>query len=234
MILWFYQIRVCISNIKGRLREVAFQNKLIAAGNKVYGRAKISPDSVFEGKNVVNHGCELKWMKVGFGTYFGQDCYFERTRIGRYTCIASRVKVVAGRHPTEDFVSMHPAFFSKAQFELFGYINEQKYKELKFVDEKNRIAVEIGNDVWVGSDVKIMEGVKIADGAVIGTGAVVTKDVEPYTIVAGVPARKIGRRFTEKQAEALLHIRWWDKGEKWIAEHAGEFDNVQAFVLKYL
>ena len=70
--------------------------------------------------------------------------------------------------------------------------------------------IEIGNDVWIGKDCVIMSGIKIGSGAVIGVRSIVTKDVEPYTIVAGSPAKPIRKRFTDEQIEKLLEIRWWD------------------------
>lgn len=68
----------------------------------------------------------------------------------------------------------------------------------------------IGNDVWIGYDAIIMPGVKIGDGAIIGTRAVVTKDIPPYTIVGGVPAKPIRKRFDDKTIEKLLSIKWWN------------------------
>lgn len=76
----------------------------------------------------------------------------------------------------------------------------------------------IGSDVWIGANAIILEGLKIGDGAVIGAGAVVTKDVAPYSIVAGVPARLIGQRFSEDIIIGLLKKRWWDAPEKEIKE----------------
>ena len=72
----------------------------------------------------------------------------------------------------------------------------------------------IGNDVWIGYEAVILAGVTIGDGAIIGSRAVVTKDVPPYTIVGGVPARPIRRRFDDETVEALLHLRWWDWDEE--------------------
>ena len=68
----------------------------------------------------------------------------------------------------------------------------------------------IGNDVWIGYEAVILSGVTVGDGAVIGARAVVTKDVPPYTVVGGVPAKEIKKRFDEKTVEALLNLRWWD------------------------
>ena len=74
----------------------------------------------------------------------------------------------------------------------------------------NKGDIVIGNDVWIGYEAVIMAGVKIGDGAVIGTRAVVTKDVEPYTIVGGVPAKPIKKRFNDETINAMLEIKWWD------------------------
>ena len=77
-----------------------------------------------------------------------------------------------------------------------------------------------------------MGGCTIGDGAIVAAGALVNKDVEPYSIVAGQPARVIGNRFEDNEKRALLELRWWDKPENWIKEHAEEFDNVERFLSK--
>ncbi|MCI9186070.1 MAG: CatB-related O-acetyltransferase [Oscillospiraceae bacterium] len=84
-------------------------------------------------------------------------------------------------------------------------------------DNKGNIVV--GNDVWIGYEAVILAGVTIGDGAIIGTRAVVTKDVPPYTIVGGVPAKPIRRRFPEETAEKLLELQWWNWSRERIAEH---------------
>ena len=74
----------------------------------------------------------------------------------------------------------------------------------------NKGDIVIGNDVWIGYEAVIMSGVTIGDGAIIGTRAVVTKDVPPYTIVGGVPAKQIRKRFSEETISELLELKWWD------------------------
>lgn len=83
----------------------------------------------------------------------------------------------------------------------------------------NKGNIIIGNDVWIGYEAVIMAGVTIGDGAIIGTRAVVTKDVPPYTIVGGVPAKPIRKRFDNETLEELLKIRWWDWPEEKIARN---------------
>lgn len=77
----------------------------------------------------------------------------------------------------------------------------------------------IGNDVWIGYEAVIMAGVHIGDGAIIGTRAVVTKDVPPYTIVGGVPAKEIKKRFDQKTVDELLDMKWWDWDRQKIQEN---------------
>ena len=82
----------------------------------------------------------------------------------------------------------------------------------------NKGDIVIGNDVWIGYEAVILAGVTIGDGAVIGTRAVVTKDVPPYTIVGGIPAKPIKKRFPQETIDALLKIKWWDWDKKHIAQ----------------
>ena len=81
--------------------------------------------------------------------------------------------------------------------------------------------------MWLGYGTKILEGVTVGDGAVVAAGAVVTKDVPPYAIVGGVPAKVIKYRFSEEDIEYLLKLRWWDKAEEWIKVHAEYFENIE-------
>ena len=210
-----------------------YKNNLRKAGNIVADNTEITTDSIFEGKNRICDGTVLKWVDVGYGSYFGTNCYFERTKIGRYCSIAKNVNIIAGRHPTKDFVSTHHAFFSLMVEDYFGYVHEKKYQELKFADEENKKAVVIGNDVWIGTNASIMEGVTIGDGAVIAANALVTKDVKPYEIVGGLPAKHMKWRFNEDEIAFLENFKWWDKPLNWIKEHANDFDSIENFMNKY-
>ena len=92
----------------------------------------------------------------------------------------------------------------------------------------NKGDIVIGNDVWIGYEAVLLAGVTIGDGAVIGTRAVVTKDVPPYTIVGGVPAKPIRKRFTQETIEFLLKIKWWNWPEERIRQHIASIQSGNA------
>lgn len=93
--------------------------------------------------------------------------------------------------------------------------------------------MKIGHDVWIGHGAIIMKGVEIGTGAVVGSGSVVTKNVEPYTIVVGVPGKPIKRRFSKEVADRLLEIAWWDWPRKKLEAHFDELNDLDAFLKKH-
>ena len=117
-----------------------------------------------------------------------------------------------------------------------GAINNVSWQS-NIVDEFDSFLGEtiIGNDVWIGKDVNIMGGVTIGDGAIIGTGAVITKDVPPYAVVAGVPAKILKYRFDEEAIAAFLRIKWWNWSEELIEKRFSDVSgaDIADFVRKY-
>ena len=95
------------------------------------------------------------------------------------------------------------------------------------------VKVSIGHDVWIGERAIIIDGLTIGTGAIIAAGAVVVKDVEPYSIVGGVPAKHIRFRFEEEVRTKLLNSKWWDKSEEYLSEHYADFLDVNSFLDKY-
>lgn len=178
----------------------------------------------FEGMNRLGDNAWFLNSVMGYASYVSDYSFIKNTLIGRYTCIANEVMTVAGNHPVS-FASVHPAFYSVAQKP--SYVKQSKFDEFHYLNSKKRISVEIGNDVWIGARATILEGITVGDGAVVAAGAIVTKDVPPYAIVGGVPAKIIKYRFDEETIQKLLKLKWWEKDQAWIKSHAGDFDNVE-------
>lgn len=181
----------------------------------------------FEGDNYVGDRTVLRNCVVGRFSYIADQSTIFNTRIGRFCSISSRVNIVCGKHPTRNFVSTHPVFYVTNTMVGPGFVNENKFEEVEFVDEEKKYIVDIGNDVLIGDGVSILDGVKIADGTIIAAGAVVTKSTEPYSIVGGVPAKLIRYRFDKEQIEHLNKIKWWEKDVFEIKENSQIFDNVK-------
>lgn len=157
-------------------------------------------------------------VDLGDFTYVADHCTLSQTRIGKFCSIGPYVKCGLGIHPSRLFVSTHPAFYSDLQQCGVTFVNKGKFTE--------RLPVEIGNDVWIGAGSTIVDGVKVGDGAIIAAGSVVVKDVPPYAVVGGVPAKLIRYRFDEDSIKKLLLLKWWDKDRKWIQARVDKFCNI--------
>lgn len=163
--------------------------------------------------------CSLKWMSVHHSLRLGAFSYavsgfYFGCRIGRYCSFGEQVQI--GRHPHPmHWVSTSPFFYTRFE----DVLDQESPSGLELVPHRDfphktqpvvAKLTTIGNDVWIGHGAFILPGVKIGDGAVVAAAAVVTKDVPPYAIVAGSPAKVVRYRFAEQQLAALLESRWWD------------------------
>ena len=136
----------------------------------------------------------------------------DKLKIGKFCSIACGTKFL--------FNSANHALDSLSTYPFPLFFEEWNLEKEKVTEAwDNRGDIVIGNDVWIGYEAVILSGVTIGDGAIIGTRAVVTKDVPPYTIVGGVPAKPIRKRFDEKMIKELLKIKWWDWTEEKIARN---------------
>lgn len=158
---------------------------------------------------------------MGFGSGISRDSRLEYVRIGRYTTLGPDVKVVTGQHPTHTIASTYPAFYSAQGQMGFTYTDRTIFQEVRWAQEPYKVI--IGNDVWIGSYVRIMEGVTIGDGAVVAACALVTRDVPPYAVVGGVPAKVIKYRFDPDTIEKFLQLKWWNRSPSWLRAHAESF-----------
>lgn len=187
-------------------------------------------------------GCEIGAYTYGFEYLLAEFPIVEK--IGRFCSINNHV-YIGTNHPME-YVTTHPILDS---FRVFDDpdLNEckrreciKKYGKYKLFNWnfeggdsplRNNAPISIGNDVWIGCNVCILQGVSIGDGAVIASGAVVTKNVPPYAVVGGVPAKIISYRFSQDIIEKLLKIKWWDWELDYIKEHIDYLYDLDALLL---
>lgn len=144
---------------------------------------------------------------IGFLSYIGMGSRATAATIGRYCALAPNIEVGPAEHPTNWF-SVHPFQYNGTrQFDRTADYAALA-GDLKFAG--NSSATSIGNDVWIGDGAFIKRGVMIGDGAIVAARAVVTKDVPPYSVVAGAPARVIKMRFADSLVEKFMAVRWWE------------------------
>ena len=136
----------------------------------------------------------------------------DRLIIGKFCSIACGAKFI--------FTSANHTLKSLSTYPFTLFFEEWELDKSNVTDSwDNKGDIVIGNDVWIGYEAVIMSGVTIGNGAIVGTRAVVTKDVPPYTIVGGIPARQIRKRFSEDTISSLLSIRWWDWSDEKIKKN---------------
>lgn len=163
----------------------------------------MTQDTVIGVHSHIMRNCLINNSTIGKYSYTGAGSIIQNTTIGNYCSIANDVMCGLGNHPLDRF-STSPIFYKRN-----NPLNESVVEDGDLSFEYRRIS--IGNDVWVGAKATILDGVSIGDGAVVAACAVVTKDVPPYAIVAGVPAKVIKYRLPEERIEKLAATKWWDK-----------------------
>ena len=156
----------------------------VSAGSRIDRNARVLPGTTINGSS------------IGAFSYIGSGCFVQNAKIGRYCSIAPEVLIGPGKHPV-DAQSTSPLFYRKRNVFGLSVIQEDS-------DFEEYTPVEIGNDVWIGVRAVVLDGVHVGDGVIIAAGAVVTKDVPPFTIVGGVPARPIGER-------PVKNTSWYDE-----------------------
>lgn len=212
MINWF----------KARVRFFITQRRFPKA--VFYRGAEVCSNSLIEENVVIFHNTNVINSTISISSYIQRNSVISNTQVGKYCSIASNVHIGSAEHPTH-FISTSPVF----------YDNEQPLPELLVDRQLNNKAIKttvIGSDVWIGQGVIIKSGLKIGTGAIIGAGAVVVKDVAPYSIVVGVPAKHVKWRFDEVIKRELLESEWWELPTTFLATLQNEFESPELFLKK--
>lgn len=218
--------------IKFLLKKIIFFFKSIKLAKKniiLENNTEIN-NSKFSKYNRICRNTKFNNSSIDLFSYVGWNSILNNVEIGKFTSIAPFTEVIYGSHPLE-FISTHPVFYSTRKQSGISFTDEQLFEEFNYVKGTSKSLI-IGNDVWIGYGVKIIEGISIGDGAIILSGAVVTKDVKPYSIVGGVPAKFIKFRFNIEEIAKLEKMKWWDKDINWLKENHKLFINKNSFFSK--
>lgn len=171
---------------------------------KKYSSSKINTyavkDRVLIGDNsVIYEGVDLRnGVELGKCNLVNRGSLIRSAKVGNYTSIGPYCQIGMPEHPV-DHMSTSPFIYNRNR-SIFNLNSWSEFRESPI----------IGSDVWIGGNVTVLQGIKIGDGAIVAAGAVVTKDVDPYTIVGGVPAKPIKKRFDDKTIKYLQDLKWWD------------------------
>ncbi|OIP58218.1 MAG: hypothetical protein COX79_00095 [Candidatus Levybacteria bacterium CG_4_10_14_0_2_um_filter_36_16] len=207
-------IYTLIGNLE-RLKRIGFGIiQKILFSNVVFGKnVNIYPSCTVAGK------CE-----IGDYSTINRKVWIRNTKIGKFVSIGPECVMNPENHNTSQSISTYGLIYH-----FLGVNATRKYR----LENKKDKEVVIGNDVWIGMRSIIMSGVTIGDGVVIGANAVVTKDVEPFTIVGGVPAKFIRKRFDDQIIKKLVKIKWWDWKTEEIKKNIFLFYDIPKFIKKF-
>lgn len=193
--------------------------------------AIVSKGSSFEPMTQIHEFSEFYGF-MGMGSYIGKRSRIN-ANIGRFTSIGNDVSCNSGTHPyQEPFVSTSPCFYSlNSSRNQCGstFATAQVFNELRLVNDKCNICINIGNDVWIGDRAFLTGGINIGDGAVILAGSVVTKNVPPFSIVGGVPARIVKYRYDQETIDFIIQSQWWKKEKAWYKKNWKLLTDISAF-----
>jgi len=175
-------------------------------------------------------GERTKFVESALGdySYIVNDGDVIYSDIGKFCSIAAMVRINPGNHPMERATQAHFTYRASAYF-------EGEADEAEFFDWRRAKRVTIGHDVWIGHGAIILPGRSVGTGAVIAAGAVVSRDVAPYTIVAGAPVKLVRRRFSKETADRLMRLQWWEWSHEALHKALPDFRrlSVEAFLDRF-
>ncbi len=174
----------------------------------------------------IGRGSHIIESTIGDYSYDDGDVSICYSEIGKFCSIANRVRINPGNHPQER-VTQHHMTYRRRQFGLDVSDDEE------FFSWRRAHPCVIGHDVWIGHAAVVLPGVRVGTGAVIGAAAVVTRDVEPYQVVVGVPARPVKKRFPDEVIQRILRSEWWNWDRAELEERWRDLCSLDSFLEKY-
>ena len=176
----------------------------------------------------IGAGCHVSNSTLGDYSYCVENTQIAFANIGKFANIAAHVRIYASRHPMQ-LASLHHFTYRSS-----WYFDDAEDNQ-EFFDWRESLGITIGHDTWIGHGAVIMPGVTVGNGSIIGSNAVVTRDVPPYSIAVGVPAKVIKSRFDARTVERLEKLAWWDWSHEMLHERLGDFRTMPAeeFLDKY-
>lgn len=182
----------------------------------------VTADSTFEEGCRIGARTVVDRSSLGRYSYIDADSRVHLAEIGNFCSIANRVSIGPPNHPTHTRTSSHPAFYLNRPEWGYSFVQDDNHMEYR--------PTVIGNDVWIGVGATILGGLCVGDGCIVGAGSVVTRDLEPFSIAVGAPARILRARFSERQVAAIKKVAWWNRDEAWLSNNSDLMHNVDALV----
>lgn len=220
--------------MNGFIGKNSFAENVIGSGNsKIFNNCRVSDTMLGDGsvigdfstvreskigeKSTIQRYCDIWRLNIGRFSCIGRVSTIQSTDIGSFCALSWNLKIGGDDHDYR-MLSTHPFWHNIS----WGIAEDKEYSEWYHEKEYEEPCV-IGNDVWIGAGVTICRNVKIGNGCVLGGGTVVTHDIEPYSVVVGVPGRVIKKRFDDKVIERIEKTKWWDLPEEKIKKNLSIF-----------
>lgn len=219
-------MRVCIKKTDETPQVTGFEEQIVLEEHPTVHPRAFLIKSILGKWGFVDEGVEMLESTLGDYSYVMRFSSLAYTEVGKFCSIASLVRLNPGNHPM-DRVTTHHLTYRRTMHQLDDLDDEA------FFQWRRSHSVKLGHDVWIGHGAIVLPGVKIGTGAVVGAGSIVTKEVPPYVVVAGVPARPIRKRFPKLVAERIMATDWWDWPRELLETRWDDFGDVELFLEKY-